>query len=553
MRIFGEKKREKQPSAVGYVAIFLAVFAIYGWLQAHPSFMDPDSFYHLKMTQLMMERGLVRDFVWLPYTTLSSAYTDHHLLYHLLTIPFVMAFGPLAGMKVATAAFGAAAMTAFYAALRAYGSRWPAAFTMLLATSSAFMFRMNLAKTSSLSVALLMLALIAIRKEKPVVLFFLSWAYVWLYGGWPIMAIVVGAFLLTRVLIDRLTEKHPVHSWGAIWFWRRLFRGSRGAVADFFSASETKHALAAGAGLLAGLVINPYFPKNLRFYWEQIVQIAVIGYKDKIGVGVEWYPYAGNRLYAESSTIFLAIVLCVALLVAMVFWDDLIRRGDGKVSRQEISAQVAALTLASVFLLLTMRSRRHIEYFSPFATFAAALFFTMLVARLNVKALIGRINWLFPKVPHLHVMFFTYLIFLFAFVGVKSVLATKETNEGGIPWSRYSGAATWLKANAPDGTVVFHSDWDDFPPLFFHDDRHRYIAGLDPTFLYRRDPERYWAWADITAGRKKEGIAATAKGTFGARYVMIEHDHKDMRDNAEKDSGLRRVYQDDEVRIYEVQ
>lgn len=554
MRFFGEKRQKTLPSGAGYVGIFLAVYALYACLQTAPTFMDPDSFYHLKMTLLMMERGgLIRDFVWLPFTTLSSAYTDHHLLYHLLLVPFVAAFGPLVGIKVAAAMFGAAAMTAFYAVLRAYGSRWPAAFTLLLATSSAFMFRMNLAKTSSLSVALLMLALIAIRKEKPWLLFFLSWAYVWLYGGWPIMAAVVAAFLVTRAVIDHLMEKHPVHSWGATWFWRRLFRGSRGAVADFFSAPETKHAFAAAGGLTAGVVINPYFPKNLLFYWEQIIQIAVVGYKDKIGVGVEWYPYAGNRLYAESAAIFLVIAMCVALLIAMVFWNELIRRGDGNASRQEISSQVAALTLASAFLLLTMRSRRHVEYFAPFAMLTGALFFTMLYNRLDVKALIGRIRWLFPKIPHLHVAFFTYLAFLFAFMGLKSVATAKATYDGGIPWNRYAGAATWLKANVPDGDVVFHSDWDDFPPLFFHDDRHRYIAGLDPTFLYRQDRERYWKWADVTSGRTKEGIAPIVRDVFGAKYVMVELDHKDMRENVDKDPAFRRAYQDDEVRIYEIQ
>lgn len=552
MRFFGQKPRKDLPSGVGYVGIFLAVYVIYACLQTAPTFMDPDSFYHLKATLLMMERGLIRDFAWLPFTTLASAYTDHHLLYHLLLMPFITAFGPFIGMKVATVAFGAAAMTAFYAALRAYGSRWPAAFTLLLATSSAFMFRMNLAKTSSLSVALLMLALIAIRKNRPWALFFLSWAYVWLYGGWPIMGVVVAAFLVTRAVIDRLLDEHPLHSWGATWFWRRLFRGSRGAAADFLSASETRHALAAGGGLLAGLVVNPYFPKNLLFYWEQIVQIAVIGYKGKIGVGVEWYPYANGRFYAESSSIFLAIAVCLTLLIAMVFWNDIIRRGTGTVSRQEISAQIAAMVLASVFFILTLRSRRHIEYFAPFATLTVALFFTMLTVRLDVKALIGRVRALFPAPPHMHLVFFTYIAFLFVALGVRDVLATKETNSGGIPWTRYAAASAWLKENAPDDAVIFHSDWDDFPLLFLHDDRHRYIAGLDPTFLYRKDPERYWAWADISAGRTKENVAKTAKDLFGASYVFVEHDHKDMRDAADADPALRRVYQDDEVRIYEV-
>ncbi|HSD13001.1 MAG TPA: hypothetical protein VLC10_05565 [Patescibacteria group bacterium] len=552
MRFFS-KKPVKIPAGAGYLGVFLVVGAIYGYLQMTPSFMDPDSFYHVKMALLIRDHGLVKDFPWLPYTTLAKAYTDHHLLYHLLLIPFLTAFGPMAGAKVAAAVFGAVAMTAFYAVLRACGGRWPFVFTMLLATSSAFMFRMNLAKTSSLSIALLMFALLAIIKGKPVVLFFISWVYVLLYGGWPIMAMVVAVFLGTRAVIDRILDKHPVHSWAEPWFWRRLFRGSRAALADFFGASEVRHAAAALGGLFCGVVINPYFPKNLAFYWEQIVQIAVVGYKDKIGVGVEWYPYPSHALFLENGAIFLAMAVCVCLLIAMVFWNDTVRRGATTVTREEMSAQLSTFFLAAVFLILTMRSRRHVEYFAPFAMMSIGLFFTMLVKRLDVRTFLGRMRWLFPRPALLPVVVFTYLGFLFVFLGVRDVVGTKMTYSGGIPWTKYEKAAAWLNAHVPEGAIVMHSDWDDFPVLFLHDDKHRYIIGLDPTFLYRQDPGRYWDWVDISSGKKGSDVAAAIVGEFQSRYVLVENDHEAMRKELDAAPGFTRVYQDDDARIYYAQ
>ncbi|MEY4744385.1 MAG: hypothetical protein RL272_330 [Candidatus Parcubacteria bacterium] len=553
MRFFDGKKPKSLPASAGYIGVFLLVSAVYGYIQQGQTFMDPDSFYHVKMALLIRDAGLVKDFVWLPFTTLAKAYTDHHLLYHLLLIPFLTAFGPMAGAKVAAAVFGAFAMTAFYAVLRACGSRWPFAFTMLLATSSAFMFRMNLAKTSSLSIALLMLALLAIKKGRPLALFVISWTYVLLYGGWPIMGGVIAVFLGTRAVIDRLLDKHPVHSWAAPWFWRRLFRGSRAAVADFFATSEVRHALAAAGGLACGVAVNPYFPKNLAFYWEQIVQIAVVGYKDKIGVGVEWYPYPSYALFVENSAIFLAAAVCLALLIAMVFWNDTLKRGAAPITRAEMTAQLAAFFLAAAFLILTMRSRRHVEYFAPFAVLSIALFFTMLVSRLDARALNERAKWLFPKPGVLPLVVLTYLGFLFVFLGVRDVSSTKLTYSGGIPWTKYAKAAEWLKTHTPAGSIVFHSDWDDFPPLFFQDDRNRYIVGLDPTFLYRQDPQRYWDWVDIASGKRKGASAAAITVEFQSRYILVENDHTDMRKAMDADQGLTRVYQDDEARIYYAQ
>ncbi|HTK05167.1 MAG TPA: hypothetical protein VL500_06275 [Candidatus Eisenbacteria bacterium] len=551
MRFFAQKAK-KMPAGAGYLGVFLLVTAIYGWLQMRQSFMDPDSFYHVKMAVLMLQRGIIRDFPWLPYTTLAHAYTDHHFIYHVLLIPFILAFGPLVGAKVATAVFGGLTMVSFYAVLKAHGSRWPAAFTMVLATSSAFMFRMNLTKTSALSVAVLMLALLAIKKEKPLALFFLSWVYVLLYGGWPIMGVVVAVFLCTRAVIDHLLDKHPVHSWAGLWFWKRLLRGSKTAKADFWRAIEVRHAAAAAAGLLAGLVINPYFPKNLAFYWEQIVQIAVVGYKDKIGVGVEWYPYQANQFFIENSAIFLGFAVCLTVLFCMVFWNDLVRRGPEQIPRQEITSQLASFFLAAFFTLMTMRSRRHVEYFAPFSVMSLALFFTMLTSRLDFNAFVGRIRWLFPRPKVIPLAIMTYVSFLFVFLGVRDVMANKQLYSGGIPWTKYAKAADWLTRNTPEGAIVLHSDWDDFPVLFFQDDRNRYIIGLDPTFLYRQDPDRYWEWVNITTGKTASGIAEAALNRFDSRYILVENDHTEMRKQVDLDPRIERVYQDEDARIYKV-
>lgn len=536
--------------ALGYVAVFLCAAAVCAFVQAHQAFRDPDSFYHLKMAMLMREHGVIREFPWLPFTTLADNYADHHFLYHLLLISFISVFDPLQGMIVASVIFAAAAITLFYALLRAHGVRWPAAYAFILGTSGAFLFRLNLAKTSALSLCVIFVALIAIRKEKPLALFFISWLYVLLYGGWPIMLVVVGASLVAKAVTDRLTERHPWHSWAHRWFWKRLIGGSRHAFRDFLAASETKCALAATAGLAAGVVVNPYFPTNLRFYWEQIVQIAVVGYRDKVGVGSEWYPYLPGNLVAETGGVFLLTMLALALLAFMLFWPSTVRKGGGSIGNRELSAIFTAWILALIFLFLTLRSKRHVEYLVPFATYAAALGMNALVTRMDFAGAKRKLAEILPNRRVAVPLFLSWFVAAFLYAGIKDVILVRRLYEGGQRFSTYAGASAFLAARAPEDAIVFHSDWDDFPMLFLRDDAHRYIAGLDPTFLYRKDPERYRLWSGITTGRIDNGVAAIVRDKFGARYVLIENDHQAMRKSFEADPGAARIYHDAEASVF---
>ncbi len=526
------KLRRFRPSIpLRAAAIFLSVAAISTFIQWEPKFRDPDSFYHAKMAALMSARGVIRDFPWLPFTTLAHAFADHHFLYHVILIPFVAALGPLVGVKVATVLLVAACMTAFFALLSAWRVPYPEAFTLILATSTAFLFRINLSKTSAASVAVLLLGLLCIEKRKPALLAALAFAYVWLYGGWPLLPVVAGAFAVGRVCADLILQTPT-------------------SLRAWIRTDEARNVAAVAAGAASGVVVNPYFPTNIRFYWEQIVQIALLNYRDKIGVGSEWYPYQVKTLFAENSAILLVAALAIALLVAMVFWNDISRRDAPPVARKDAATSFALFLLAGLFLLMTMRSRRHIEYFAPFAMLAAARFIGILHARLDARAFAARLASLFPAVPRFDRVFLAYFVFLALFLGARGVIGVHTSYFDGIPWTRYEKAGRWLAAHTPKNAVVFHSDWDDFPPLFFWDDRNRYIAGLDPTFLYRQDRTRYREWVGITTGKTKKDVANIIERDFDSRMVLVAKTHEEMREVIEADPAFIKVYEDDDVRIY---
>ncbi len=536
-----------QSSRLSYLAIFAIGAVVFTFLHWERSLMDPDSFYHMKIVMLMIRDGVIRDFTWLPFTSLASAFADHHFLYHLALVPFVALLGPVIGIKTATVIFAAGAMTAFYAVLRAYRVRFSFLLTVILITSGGFIFRLALAKATALSLLFIFLALLAIRHERRRTLFILSWLFVWLYGGWPLLFVITGAFLAGRVMAEALVERQEQAAPWALRIWRRLAAARREE--RFWAWPETRNLLAVGAGLSAGLVINPFFPRNLAFYWEQIVQIAVVNYGSAFVVGNEWYPYTFAELFGRVSTIFIILAVILTILLTAVFWGGQQQRLP-PFEKKWLTAFNAIFLLAVFFMLLTLRSRRHIEYFAPFAVFFEGLLLTAILPLFGPSELRspdGRRS----KSGLAGLALVVYLSIFLPLIAVRDVVAIGGVyRKSGIPLTKYAGAAGWLSANTPEGSIIFHSDWDDFPVLFFHDDRNRYINGLDPTFLYRQDPVRFREYVDITTGKRQLRVGRVIARLFRSGFVLVENDHGAMLRAAEADRSLHKVYEDKEATIF---
>ena len=72
------------------------------------------------------------------------------------------------------------------------------------------------------------------------------------------------------------------------------------------------------------------------------------------------------------------------------------------------------------------------------------------------------------------------------------------------PHEQYRAGAEWMRNNVPPGQMVFNTDWDDFPRLFYFDSSHYYVSGLDPSYLYDKDPDLSRLYERITLGREDD-------------------------------------------------
>jgi len=489
------------------VGVFAIMLALYLPLQQSKSFADPDSFYHLKMAELIAVQGPIRNFIWMPFTTLAKSFADQHFLYHVALIPFIKILGPFIGMKIATAVLAALAIAALAWSMRYAGIRYAWFFALAAGVMNVFAFRIGLSKASAPGVALLMIGLALAARRKIWPLAAVAFLYVWTHGSWPSL---VG---LGTVVIF-------ITSWD----------GGLRATCQRLSASL----LALWSGAVAGIVINPFFPQNLKFYWEQIVQIAVINYQSKIGVGAEWYPYEPARLASDLP------LVCLMAAVALIAFPAIVSATGDAAREKRLRVAVALSACAGAFLLLTLRSQRHVEYFVPLAIAAAASWIT----EIRFPG-----AWPFFKKNYVAGIFVIAgsLAMILSFAATDLARAQKDL-VGSYDFTLYQKAAEYLKANTAPGEVVLHADWDDMPPLFYWDDKNKYVMGLDPTFLYRANSKLYWSYVNFTLGKSDDPPSVMKE--LGARYVVADRVHRELETMLARSSRFTRVYSDKESVIY---
>lgn len=498
------------------IGLFLGIIFIsaLAYIQfSTPNLVGNDGYYHIKFAQLMRFDGLKPEFTWLPLTILNQReFSDHHFLYHVLLIPFTYS-DLLVGAKWASVIFASLAFLSVWWLLYNQKVPYAALWTLgLLAVSGAFLYRMNIGRALSLSLAVLVLGLHWMLTGKYLRLIPLAFLYVWLYDGFPFLLILAFVYLVGSWLAERRFE------------WRPL--------------------VYVGVGIALGLIFNPYFPHRIIFVVRHI--FPKLSDTTSVRVGSEWYPYRTSQLL-ENSTLAMVAFISGALALGL--------------SGRRMRARTAVSFLAAVvFGVMLFQSRRFVEYFPAFALIFAAFAWSpiMLVSvrdqqsnetklqaassKLSIGSWVSSFkNWL----PAL-------VLVLVLLPGLWAALNDARSSVmDSSSYERYAGASAWLESNTPEGTHVFQTDWDDFTRLFFYNTHNTYLVGLDPTYLQLYDPKLYDLWVDITEG-DVEQPSDYIYSSFASEYVLTDLNHKDFIRRAESDPGLAEVYRDQDAIIYRV-
>jgi len=473
------------PALIIFVIIF-AFFSQFQFSARNPYFSGEDAFYHVGMAKYIMAHGIAQKFPYLYFTVLNEQFVDHHFLFHLFLIPFISAFGDVPGAKLYIISVVAANFALLYLIFRELKLKFALIYPIILffLMPSDFYFRMSFIRAESTSLFFMLLLYFLIIKGKPWAVGILAFLYVWLYNAFPFIFVLLFAYFIVQ-----------------------LFSGKK---------VDYKILLFGILGTAAGLVINPYFPKNIGFFF---VQTFETGLGAKPYVGGEWRPYDTWFWFSIS-------------MVPIIFFFGGIAISFLKNLKQ--NSKTLILFVLSLFLIfLQWKSKRFVEYW-PFFGAVTGLAFCgnyleekMLKFKDNLKELEG---WFIA-------------IVLIVLIPISLSYGKTQFNRGlkdsSTTWQVDSArqAHNYLKSHSDDGDIVFTDDWDVFPVYFYLNQKNYYIVGLDPEYMNQYDSRLYQEYADISSGRDSFRLDHIKKD-FKSTWVLVANDHQKFKNNLEQQPDL---------------
>lgn len=497
------------------VIVFIATFSIFAALEfnsENPYFSGYDSFYHVGLAEHIMKDGLPHQFPYLFFTTLNEHFTDNHLLFHLLLIPFIFLFGNIVGPKIFIALCLGLIFALLYVFLRRLNFLWAIPFTFIAFAlePSDFYFRQAFIRNPAPSLLFLLLALFLLYRKKLWFLTILAFFYGWLYTG--------GGFLFLFVLLAIYAA--------ASWIMKKKL--------------DIRLILYPAVAVILSLVINPYFPENIKSVFLQVWQTGLMA---KEYSGGEWYPYDTWFWFSISYIPFaiwiigISVVLFKRLAVSRITWTVLI---------------------FSVFLLvLQWKSKRFVEYWPFWAIFSGITLAGKQFEEWGSNIWEKFKNNQYTKYP-LQSIFI--VIFVFLFLITSYFYASKEWSRA---WHDTSSKADfnvdaareahdYLIKNSQSGDIVFTDDWDVFPLYFFLNQKDYYIVGLDPEFMNQYDSKLYAKFAGISSGVMPDRISEI-KTTFNAKWVIVAADHVEFLNNLrQKPELFKELFSNKEYWVFQV-
>jgi hypothetical protein len=486
---------------------------------------DWDGYYHIRWSSMLWENfknfQWLPEFKWLPLTVLGpTTYADHHFVFHLLQIPFLWFFETEMAAKVATVFYGSLAIFSVYWLIFHYKLNYMLIWLgALLTCANPFFYRMNMGKAPPLTIIYSILGIYLLFERKYIWLLPLMFIFVWTYSLFPILFIAAVIWAAIIGWNERKLEWQPV-------------------VYTF-------------AGMVLGNVINPYFPANLLLFAEHFWTKFKVG-DFAVAVGGEWYPYTSLEILTHFP------IAIIAMLIGYVLFSP----KGGKLPEKS----TFFLTFVTILLVSQFRSKRFAEYFPPFAILFAAFSWKEFIAPIamqlpeyfkrDLEPLLDaqietkkEIEFRHAKQILVGVLGFVLFVILFynfkgsAMLGQVGLISDIETNE---VHDKYKRSMTFALENIPEGERIFNCNWDDFPKMFYYDQKHTYVYGLDPNYLYTRNPELYKQIGDITSGKTEEA-GKVIREQFGSNWIFTDaKENADMVAKCLESGWCETAYEDDE-------
>lgn len=481
------------------------MLSAYGWIATTDGVPGNDSYYHLKMAEMLPDVGLVNDFPWLRFayfTDEGHAFISHHYGFHVLLAPFVRVSRWITGEDFAggrwviASCFGLI-LVLFARLVRDRGagglSLWLPLFTLL---PFQFFTRHAFIRAIAPSLMFMLLLLLALFHRRAKTAALVVALYIHLYMGGVLYAPLIVVAYVVSELFTGSTDR------------RALLRITAWSV----------------AGWIGGILTHPYRHGMIEFLR---LQVFGSGLSPDIPVGKEWKPYADLWWFTQMSGVLIAVWL-IAVIARL--------RHGARLTGPEL----CLLLLNIAFGVLTAKARRFIEYWPMFCLLSAAYLASPWLADWG--------RWLAERISRRKLRRTGLVAGLAATVIIVMLspmwreIRSSSRCDYDLPAIR--AAMTYLQENSAPGDVVFTDDWDIFPLFFYFNAHNHYIVGLDPKFTHARDPELWERYVKISRGQTPSDLTVDVKladgafqrkrihveltdirEQFGAQWVVTDRDH----------------------------
>lgn len=484
---------KKEKLIVELIVVFLLAFILFGAVQfSTKGIVGIDGFYHIKYSYIIRTEGFSRDFPYWQYSVFNDGFADEYLIYHALLVPLTL-LDLLFAAKISTLFFAASMLTLFYFILKKLSIKYPLFWTFSIPlVSSTFLYRINFPRAITFSTILMLSAYYFCTKRNYWALFATSSIFMWSFPGFHFIILIIGSFMIADFLTKRTFDK------------KLLLYGL--------------------GGLLAGFIINLYFPNNIYVTYTHSFHMV-------------WNILSGITLstQTESNAPSLSSLIKNSLLIFVYFMIGLFSFVSLK--KKNWSEFIPIFIISLFFMILSFMMIRSIDYFVPWGI----LFSAIMISRLLDQKKIAKKTVLF---------FMIILIFLFP-IFLKNFSSAINQIENVKDPVRFKQCALWLADNTPEKSIVFHSSWDNFAELFFYNNRNYYLFSLAPDFLYVYNLGLYNTWDDIRNG-KIENPSDVILTKFNSSYVFVDKRYGKFEEVLKKDPKATHAFSSEECSIYSI-
>jgi len=238
-------------------------------------------------------------------------------------------------------------------------------------------------------------------------------------------------------------------------------------------------------GVMLAIIANPYFPANIEMLYTQIVKVNLQNVYN-----AEWQPWNIREFLSYNYLLLTVLITGLSVTVKRM-----------KLERRK----VLFLVLSAGFLLAMIKTRRMHEYFAPFTILFGAFSLNDIPVKKTGRYIGAGL-----------------IIVVAVFNLIK--LDTHIKNNHFLPW--YKGGAEWLKENAAAGSTVFINGYT-FNYLFFHNPGLVYTHGIDLTYSYLYDAEKFERYMAALQG--KDTGYNIIKEDYNADYAVVGKIKQDIR------------------------